>query len=92
MKIFMRFHYAIQATPAALTPLMRGVWAVWFCLADAWGYRPFAFNPPGRRVAGNALQKFAKTETGCTGAGEAPGSLFRWQLMRLWGNIREGPD
>ena len=87
MNTFMRFHHTIQAIPAALTPLKRGVWAVWFCLACAMERRFFAANAAPSGAA------FGKSHVPIRLPHRAPlSSISRWWMARRAGNIREGPD
>lgn len=90
----MRFHLAIQAIPAALTLLKRGVWAVWFCRACARGRRFSLFGAPVWPVSpGKSLHQYAvKAGPACPEVLWQNGALVRWRLIRLQGNIREGPD
>lgn len=86
MSTFMRFHHTIQAIPAALTPLKRGVWAVWFCLACAAGRRLFAAG----HTAGASHSPSHAPAPPLLGA--AHSGTSRWWMARRLGNIREGPD
>lgn len=92
----MRFYHTIQAIPAALTPLKRGVWAAWFCLNGARGRRPFApfrcrvsDESPGYQYRFPTGSPGPKNGRGVVGQSRAPAS---WMLARMAGNIREGPD
>lgn len=96
MNIFMRFYHTIQAIPAALTPLKRGAWAVWFCLAGACGRRLLT---PSRRRVSDKSSRYQTRALNC-GPGRANGRGAPGQtgvpvsgLLALYaGNIREGPD
>lgn len=96
MSIFMRFYHTIQAIPAALTPLKRGVWAAWFCLAGARGRR--LFTRPFRRVWDKSSRYQTRALNGSPGRANgrgAPGQTgipVSWFLALYAGNIREGPD
>ena len=86
MSIFMRFYHTIQAIPAALAPLKRGVWVAWFCLACAMGRRLFAVNAPPGAIHGKSYAPIRLLHRG------AHSGISRWWMARRAGNIREGPD